>query len=226
MHLQVRNIQECRMGKFIDLTGQRFGRWLVISADVVARRKWLCRCDCGNQKSVAGHTLTGMLSKSCGCARDEETSRRNFKHGVVTGCHRATTPRTYNCWRNMKARCQRPNSPKYPIYGGRGIKVCDRWQDFANFLEDMGECPSAAHSIDRIDNDGNYEPSNCRWATVAQQASNQSTNLRLTLRGQTMTLAEWSRSTGINHTTILQRINRSKWSVERALTEPVHGKQP
>ena len=207
----------------IDLVGQRFGRYLVISRaeNKCGKTHWNCMCDCGKSKSVYAGSLRAGTSTSCGCQRDEETSRRNFKHGVAAGCHAAQPPRTYNCWRNMKARCQNPKNPKYPVYGGRGITVCESWQTFANFYADMGDCP-AKHSIDRIDNDGNYEPSNCRWATDGQQGSNKSTNTNLTFNGKTMTVSEWAREIGIHHTTILQRIYRSGWCVEKALTEPVH----
>lgn len=206
----------------IDIAGRRFGRWVVKSKGdtVCGKVKWNCVCDCGASSMVDGGSLGRGVSTSCGCQRDEETARRNFKHGVTTGCHTAQPPRTYNCWRNMKARCQNPKNHKYPIYGGRGISVCEKWQTFAGFFEDMGECPPK-HSIDRINNDGNYEPGNCRWAGVEQQMSNQSTNNNLFFDGRTMTIAQWSRETGIASTTILQRISRSGWSVERALTEKV-----
>ena len=211
------------MAKLKDLTGQRFGRWTVIgeAPKKGSQSYWRCVCDCGTAKDVYAYSLTKGVSMSCGCQRDEETARRNFKHGVCDGCHTETPPRTYNCWRNMKARCQNPNNHKYPIYGGRGITVCDNWQTFAGFYADMGDCPEG-HSIDRIDNDGNYEPGNCRWATVEQQMSNQSTNRMLTLDGKTQTLAQWARDTGIQQLTISRRIDVSGWSVEKALTEPVH----
>ena len=207
----------------IDLAGKRFGRWGVVA---VAEKHsghtyWLCLCDCGTVKEVYARSLTLGKSVSCGCHRDEETSRRNFKHGVTTGCHTNQPPRTYNCWRNMKARCQNPKNHKYPVYGGRGITVCARWNTFANFYADMGQCPDGM-SIDRIDNNGNYEPANCRWATVEQQMSNQNTNTMLTHNGETKTVSQWARELGMHRTTILQRIYRSGWSVDKALTEPVH----
>lgn len=214
------------MSTIKDLTGQKFGRWTVVSQ---ADRKhsqtyWNCVCECGKTKSVYSQSLVKGLSMSCGCARDEETARRNFKHGVCDGCHTKQPPRTYNCWRNMKARCQNPNNHKYPIYGGRGIQVCERWQDFSNFLSDIGECHGNEFSIDRIDNDGNYELGNCRWATMEQQMSNQSTNNLVTFNGETKTVSQWSRQLGIKYGTILRRINSGNWSVEKALTEPVHTK--
>jgi len=122
----------------------------------------------------------------------------------------------------MKARCQNPKNHKYSAYGARGITVCERWQSFHGFLSDMGECPGTEYSIDRINNDGNYELGNCRWATVSQQMSNQSTNTRLSHNGKTMTVSQWARELGMHHTTILQRIYRSGWSIDRALTEAVH----
>ena len=210
------------MAKLKDLTGQVFGRWTVVSRaeNKGSHRYWDCLCACGKQKSVYQGSLDKGVSTSCGCQRDEETSRRNFKHGVCDGCHTKQPPRTYNCWRNMKARCSNPNNHKWPVYGGRGISVCERWQTFSSFYADMGDCPEG-HSIERIDNDGNYEPSNCRWANSIDQMNNQSTNTLLTHNGKTQTLSQWAREVGIHHTTILQRINRGGWSVDRALTEGV-----
>jgi len=209
------------MGKFTDHSGKRFGSWSVKSRDFTkAGIYWNCTCDCGKDAAVFGGSLTSGKSKSCGCLRDEETAKRNFKHGVTTGCHRAQPPRTYNCWRNMKARCSNPNNHKWPDYGGRGVAVCEKWQTFAGFFEDMGECPPG-HSIDRINVNGDYEPANCRWANNVEQANNQRDNTLLTHNGKTQTLAKWSREVGISHTTILQRINRGGWSVERALSENV-----
>lgn len=209
------------MAKFQDLSGRRFGRWVVVdrAENRSGRSHWNCVCECGATASVASCSLTLGKSVSCGCFNVEGTVARCLSHGHANG---GNGTRTYNCWRNMKARCTNPRNHKWPDYGGRGITYTPAWETFDGFLADMGECPSSKHSIDRIDVNGNYEPSNCRWATPIEQGNNQRTNTLLTHNGRTMTLADWARETGIGHTTILQRINRSKWSVERALTERVH----
>ena len=126
----------------------------------------------------------------------------------------------YMAWAQMKLRCLNPKSPKYPRYGGRGISVCSAWLEFDAFIADMGARPSPDHSIDRIDNDGDYEPSNCRWATRTQQQRNREANRRLTHDGETATLAEWAERLGISTATLYSRVGRLGWSVEKALTTP------
>jgi hypothetical protein len=154
-----------RAHRLIDLTGRRFDRWHVIALIPERQRScgrpfvlWLCRCDCGSERIVRGSNLQSGCSKSCGCL--------NTKHGQSRPRGRA-----YQCWQNMKARYLNPQHRQYPDYGGRGITVCERWLIFENFYADMGDPPDGL-SIDRINNDGNYEPRNCRWATVAEQLAN------------------------------------------------------
>ncbi len=131
--------------------------------------------------------------------------------------HRWTTE--YNSWRAMWERCTNQNYRKFNLYGGRGITICERWRDFVLFLQDMGPKPSRRHSLDRIDGNGNYEPSNCRWATSVEQRRNTSRNKILTLNGESMCVSAWSEKTGIPISVLVHRFQRG-WTVERALTQP------
>lgn len=161
----------------IELVGKRIGRLVVESEAPLKRRpsgqtvrQWNCVCDCGGRiVAVTGQLSGARPTQSCGCLIRERTIERNTKHGMAS---RDGRPSEYICWRNMRRRCSDPESKDYPHYGGRGIRVCDRWLDFPTFMADMGPKPSAAHSIDRIDVNGNYEPSNCRWATPLEQRHN------------------------------------------------------
>lgn len=154
----------------LDLAGKRFHRLQVIARTKNRGRNvmWSCKCDCGIAIDVSSSSLSSGKNKSCGCFRREAMSQ--FRHGSVN------TPE-YNTWSSMLRRCNNANNRSYPRYGGRGIRVCDQWNDFVGFLRDMGRKPSPDHSLDRIDNNGNYEPGNCRWATRVQQSRN-STNFK------------------------------------------------
>jgi hypothetical protein len=126
----------------------------------------------------------------------------------------------FRTWSAMKQRCQKPTHKAFPRYGGRGIKVCERWQTFANFYADMGPRPSKQHSLDRINNDGHYEPSNCRWATRIEQNNNRRDNVRVTISGKTQTLTQWGREAGTDVMRVFRRIKKG-WPIEKALTAPV-----
>lgn len=165
--------------RMVDHTGERFGL-LVARARDASRRgvHWICECDCGASIAVAGGNLRSGHTRSCGCLRSEVVSKwataRNTVHGH--NCVGAQTP-THRSWESMLKRCRNPKNKNYPAYGGRGITVCERWLEFAKFLEDMGERPSGL-TLDRIDVNGNYEKLNCRWATRSEQQKNKRCHVR------------------------------------------------
>lgn len=201
--------------KFVDLTGRKFGRFTVIrkAANRNKMSCWLCFCACGEQRVVYGGNLIKGVSTSCGCYSVELTRKRSTTHGM------RSTP-TYKSWANMWQRCTNPNEEQYPAYGGRGIKVCERWGRFENFLADMGARPSG-HTPDRFPNkDGNYEPGNCRWATPREQSNNTRRNRWLTVNGRSQTAAQWSREMGYSRGLILERIDILGWSVEKSVNTP------
>lgn len=202
-----------------DLTGQVFGRLTVIgyAGRIGGSHRWDCHCQCGGLARVRNKDLKGGHTQSCGCLWEETFLGCRTTHGM-------TDTKLYRVWAHMKARCHNPKSSVYRYYGGRGVVVCERWQGkegFANFLADMGPRPSSAHSIDRIDVNGNYEPGNCRWATKQEQMRNKRSNVTLTFRGETRCAAEWAELLGISYAAIVQRVGKLGWSDERALTTPV-----
>lgn len=199
-----------------DLTGKRFGRWTVLFYGWRLPRwkhAWICRCDCGQLGYARSHHLAYGLSQSCGCLCRQRTADANQKHGWAG-------TRTHRIWKLMRERCRRKANPHYHNYGGRGIKVCKRWESFANFINDMGECPNGL-SIGRINNNLGYGPKNCRWETRIQQANNKRNNIVLKFGGVSKTLPEWSRSVGISKCNLRHRIVVLGWSAKRALTTPV-----
>lgn len=167
---------------------------------------WLVRCDCGTEKTLPVSRLTSQNhARSCGCLRNETASAKARTHGDTAGATRSTE---YRIWEAMKRRCVNPGDHAYPRYGGRGITVCPEWSEsFERFLADVGRRP-AGGSIDRIDNDGNYEPANVRWSTNKAQSNNRRSNVRLTIDGETLTVAQWSERVGINRFTIYMRLRR------------------
>lgn len=178
---------------------------------------WKCRCSCGNVKIVRGSGLRMKTTTSCGCYQKEVAIAVNTSHGMRQN-------EEYQAWNHMRQRCSNPKDGRYSDYGGRGISVCPEWSSFEQFYADMGPRPSAKHSIDRIDNNGNYCKENCRWATKKEQNTNQRSNVWLTHNDKTLVLSEWAEKLGIPYKTLHRRISRG-WSVDRALTQSVkHGR--
>ena len=201
--------------------GERHGRLTVIQEAKPRirpcgrkRRMVTCTCDCGTTRVVRLSHLRSGSSTSCGCTRDETFT--GFKHGYCS------TP-TYSSWHEMLRRCREPQNKNYVNYGGRGIAVCARWVKFENFLEDMGERPDG-RTLDRLDNNGNYEPDNCRWATWPEQQRNKRTSVLLTYQGVTQCLSDWADSIGMSVDALRRRIHRG-WSVADALTLPRYARR-
>lgn len=203
--------------------GDRFGRWVVVavSPSKTSRggARLQCRCDCGTVRDVTCGTLKNGTSRSCGCLKNELTSIRSRPLHTTHGM--CDSPE-WTSWQAMIQRCRNPKNPKFPRYGGRGITVCERWaESFEAFYEDMGLRPDGT-TLDRYpDNNGNYEPGNCRWATPSQQARNRRTSRLLEHDGHTRSLAEWSEIKGLEQDLVWNRL-RSGWTVDRALNEPVN----
>ena len=203
----------------IDLTGMRFGKLTVLSfshADKSGKAMWLCQCDCGNKKIIASGNLRSGNSKSCGCLHKEMLTQRMLTHGETGG-------RLYWIWHGMKARCLNPKEPAYKHYGKRGIMVCNEWKNSFEAFRDWAIANGYANNltIDRIDNNGNYEPSNCRWATAKEQANNKRSSYYITYCGKTQTIKQWADELGINYYTLHSRIVRRGWSVEKAFAKGV-----
>ena len=205
-----------------DISGMRFGKLVAEYKSGTTKNGesvWFCRCDCGNTSEVMIYRLLSGNTKSCGCMKN--------KIGDITRTHGRSHTRLYNVWISMKARCNNEHDRRYADYGGRGITYCDEWSDFARFEEwamsngydenaAFGEC-----TLDRIDADGNYEPSNCRFVDLTTQANNQRRLKKYEVHGESHTMGEWARIYGMNYQTLSSRIHRSKMTMEEALERAI-----
>jgi len=201
----------------VSLVGRRFGRLIVKESAGKVKHEaiWLCMCDCGNKKIVRGSHLKSGDTSSCGCLKRENIRKSKIVHGAaIVG----KVTREYSAWQHMKKRCLNPQSPDYKNYGGRGIRVCNRWvHNFKDFFSDMGRCPPGL-TLERIDNNGDYEPSNCRWATRKEQGLNTRNNRRIEFNGQIKTVSEWAEIIGIPDSTLRTRL-RNGWIPKTIVTK-------
>jgi len=210
------------MSNVRDLKGQRFGRLLVLYDTGEREHRnvvWHCRCDCGNEVDIRGCSLTSGNTTSCGCYNRERTAEAHTVHGMN---RQGKIHPVYHIWSTMIQRCENPNDKRYKDYGGRGIMVCPEWHNPVVFISwALVNGWRKGLQIDRIDNNGNYEPGNCRWATRKEQQRNRRNNRFITFNGKTQTTAEWAEELNILVQTLYARIDALHWPIERALTEPV-----
>ena len=202
------------------MTGMTFGRLTALEkVSTSGKAKWRCRCQCGNECVVYAYNLSDGHTLSCGCYKLDRTRETNTKHGL-------TQHTLYKTWVQIKVRCFDKTRDAYPDYGGRGITMCKEWcEDFMPFFEwSIRNGWEEGLSIDRIDNDGNYEPNNCRWVTMKVQQNNTSRNHYLTYKGKTQTMIQWCEEVGLPYHTVMARINKLGWDIEKALSTPVRGK--
>lgn len=206
------------MGKYVDLTGQRFGKLVVLNRKNLpgdGNVIWECLCDCGNKVFVTSSSLRSSKARSCGCYHKDKVT----KHGQVGS-------RLYRIWAGMKYRCFNPNSYEYYRYGGRGITVCQDWaNDFMNFyIWAMNNGYKEDLTLDRINNNGNYCPENCKWSTIKEQANNRRTNHIVEIDGVRKTMLEWCKEYGVCRSTVYSRLYAGMSFLE-ALTKPLDFKQ-
>jgi hypothetical protein len=200
--------------RFVDITGQKFGRLTALSCVGMSEKRsalWLCQCDCGSTKVVPSYYLRSGDTRSCGCWQREGCNHR--KHGQYQ-----TT--VYKRWNSMITRCTRVANPQYRHYGGRGITVTPKWLDFNGFREDMEPSFTEGMSLDRIDNNQGYCKENCRWVPLSRQSRNKRNTIRINFKGQNLPLADVADILGMAYDTLETRIRRG-WSTERAVNTPV-----
>lgn len=200
------------------MTGKRYGMLQVISFshEKNGASYWLCLCDCGNHKTVLSGNLKGSKTKSCGCLQKLRTSEASKTHG-------GARTRLYGIWKGMHNRCKNPNVSKYKNYGGRGICVCSEWEEYETFRDwALNNGYADTLTIERLDFNGNYEPSNCTWITLSEQGKNTSKSRLITHEGETLSLVEWSRKLGGNPNLVTTRLQRG-WSEKDAVSIPPKG---
>ena len=214
------------MGKFCDLTGKQFGKLTDIRLAGKTSRgvlKWECLCSCGKRTTVCGSSLKNGDTKSCGCYNREVSTKRIVDLQKAKGSDGRSKTRLYRVWIGMRNRCNNPKNYSYANYGGRGIRVCSEWEKSYDTFYSWAILNGYHEglSIDRRDNDGDYSPENCQWVTWKEQHRNQRVSRKVAFCGKSQTLIEWSEETGISHGVLSARL-RAGWSIEQALTEPVH----
>lgn len=207
--------------RFVDLTGQKFGRLSVIerAPNKKDRVAWLCKCDCGNEIVTTSRLLQTGQTTSCGCFHRERTKLTHTKHG-------GRYDKLYAVWIVMRDRCYNLKNKDYADYGGRGIIVCEEWRNSENGFQNFREWAKnngyrESLSIERMDVNKNYEPCNCKWATQKEQCNNKRNNRIITFNGKKQTLSQWAEEVGIPRSVLLSRIDRYHWDIEKALTSPV-----
>lgn len=200
-----------------DLVGQTIGRWSVMEWAGASPSRWVCRCTCGAERIVLAGNLTSGKSLSCGCYRNELSKFRSVRHGQAR-LNQAS--RIYRIWTGILTRVSGTSKPHHRNYKNRGIDMDPRWRSFETFLADMGDRPSRAHSIDRVDNSRGYWPDNCRWATNVEQARNRRSNRLFTHDGVTAPVAAWAERTGLTSGCIIGRLNSGKTGAD--VVAPMH----
>lgn len=211
-----------------DLKGMIFGRLTVLyransrksGSDNRSRVFWMCKCECGVMKEIQSSPLLQGNTKSCGCLSIEKIKNLNYSHGE------SNRTREFSSWSHMKGRCNCETDIKYVNYGGRGISVCERWNNsYQNFLEDMGRCPDG-YSIHRIDNDDNYHPENCKWATNKEQANCKTTTVYLEHEGVRLSMVDWSRKLGYNYKSFHHQLRYKNKTLKELIDGRVHTSVP
>lgn len=208
----------------INIQGKKFGRTTAVrrvGSDGRKEALWECLCECGVSHIALGSNLRVGNTNSCGCYKRQRAREANITHGFAS---RSSRLREYRIWESMRGRCNCITNVAFDSYGGRGIKVCKRWDNFAKFYADMGPCP-IGRSLDRIDNNKGYSPKNCRWATKTEQNNNTRRNHRITYLGRTLTLAQWSRRKSLNVRTIMSRVKAGK-TTEKILSRTTRDHKP
>ena len=202
----------------VNRVGEKYGRLTVVARATnkvetsgAVRAQWECTCECGNTTVTSGQSLSRGSTQSCGCLIVEARK--------AASTHNMSRTPIYRIWNTMRQRCQNDKNPHWSSYGGRGITVCDRWQTFENFYSDVGD-PKKGMTLERCDNNKGYEPGNVYWASRLTQANNRRTNVYLSLSGETKTIAEWGRITGLGKSVIKRRLELG-WPVWKVLTHPI-----